>query len=115
MNKIHVYNASRMDENNMSSHRKMVLILNKLLCELLDGTGTPHIHTPHLCYQQILNCLSLGTLITVKMVWTKGISKISLLIKKGKKVIVFSARSLKSLATCRFLQLLEICSDLWEN
>lgn len=47
MNKIHVYNASRMDENNMSSHRKMVLILNKLLCELLDGIGTPPpTHTP---------------------------------------------------------------------
>lgn len=30
-----------MDESNVGSHRKMVLILNKLLCELLDATGTP--------------------------------------------------------------------------
>lgn len=49
-NKILAYPASSMDERNVGSHRKMVLISNKLLYELLDAPGTPC-----LSYQQILN------------------------------------------------------------
>lgn len=53
MNKILAYHAPNMDESSVSSHRKTVLIVNQLLCELLDAARNHP--SPHLYSQQILH------------------------------------------------------------